>query len=151
MPVVCGGIEEGWNGIKPLITDAKTVENILGKPEISGNYKNYKTSDAFIQINYSTNPCQKDKLNRGKYNVPEGTVLDYNVFVKKGLKLTDLEIDLKKYRRIDDSELLNVTHYYNNKEGLQIDVQIQNGVEYVGVLRFKPNEQNTKSLKCKDY
>jgi hypothetical protein len=115
-------VEQGWKGIRPLITNRETVETVLGKRVwVDGNaYYAYDTDDAFIQVNYSTAPCAENRYGRGKYNVPVGTVLGYTVNLKKIVKLADIRFDRPKYFKDTGGDVHNSWYYVNVDAGTSI-------------------------------
>src|SRR5215831_21022617 len=91
-------IEDGWKGILPFKTDKATVEKILGKPLInSDGYYNYSSDEAFVQVDFSAEPCTQVPYGRGRYNVPKDRVIRYWVSLRKQTLLSDLKFDRSKY------------------------------------------------------
>ncbi len=128
--VLCQTIEDGWKGIKPLETNKTKVDKLLGKPEIDDNgYYNYRTDEAFIQVNYSENPCSKDNYGRGKYTVAKDTVLSYWVHLKEGIKLSEFNFDREKYYKDTSGDLKSSYDFYNDEDGIGIDIGIQGSTE----------------------
>ena len=144
-------IEEGWKGIKPLKTDQATVEKIIGKPEkiTRAGYYNYKTDEFFMHVNYSTAPCEKSDYNRGKFNIPENTVLGYNVILSEGIKLSEFKFQREKYTKQADSERSNAFYYINFEDAIHLGVIVVNGTEYVWSIWFYPSEKDEKKFECK--
>jgi hypothetical protein len=144
-------IEDGWKGIKPLEIDKAKVNKLLGTPEIDDNeYYNYRTDEAFIHMTYATAPCEKDNLGRGEYNVAKNTVLKYAVSIKNVIKLSDMQFNKEKYRRVKNEEQPNLADYYDNENGIEISVWIQEGIEYIGTIYYKPSKQKEENFKCKN-
>lgn len=149
--VLGSSIEDGWKGIKPLKTDRKTAEKVLGMPEkvTKFGYFNYRTAEFFVHMNYSTAACQESEYNRGKYNVPDGTVLSYSVILTKGIKLNDFKFKREKYTKEIDSEAFGSAYYTNGEDSVMLGVYTVNGVEYVGRIWFSPSLADTKKFECK--
>ena len=145
-------VEDGWKDIKPLKTDKATVNQILGKPEKvdDNDYHNYRTEEAFIRVNYSTAPCKDNQYERGEYNVTEETVLDYWVRPEKAIKLSDFQFKREKYKRVPDQELRDLARYYNEEDGVFIFVGIEDEIEYVGKIYFRPSKQDSEAFKCEE-
>jgi hypothetical protein len=147
----CDSIEDGWQNIKPLRTNRSSVDKLLGSAKKSSpGYFNYKTDDASIQVNYTTAPCQPDSLERGKYNLPESTVLDYRVLLNKKVKLSVLKFNRVNYKREKDAELIGLTHYENIEEGIHITTGDFEGIEYVLDIRFRASKVDSEKFRCKD-
>ena len=149
--VSCQTLENGWKGIKPLRTDKTTVEKILGEPEIDENgYHGYRVGSVFVQVNYSSAPCEVDRYQRGKYSVAENTVLDYSVnFLSNELKLSDLTIDRKRYHKETDDHIEGLSHFYNEDDDILITVESQNNIEYVGRIIFRARKAEIKKFLCR--
>lgn len=145
-------IENGWKGIKPLETNKKTVEQVLGQPEKTddNSFQFYSSDDEFVRINYSTAPCKQNYYGRGDYNVPEDTVLDYYVILTKRMKLKDFKFHHEKYKREEDSERLDLIYYKNSDDGIMITVGVKDGIEYVGEVRFYPTPKTIEKCECKN-
>ena len=106
-----GYIEEGWKNIKPLQTDRKTVEKILGSPEASReNYSNYDTGDFFVHIEYSTGSCAENNYERGYYDISSDTVISYNVILSEPINLANFKF--KRERDIGKKMTPNAQIYF---------------------------------------
>ena len=148
----CQTIENGWKGIKPLHTNRIVVEKILGPAKVNDSgyyYYDYNTEDAYIQVNYSTAPCQDDKYKRGKFNVAENTVLDYSVILKNAVRITDFEFDKKKYYKETGGDVLNLATYRNYEDGVAIGVTLKKHDEIVNPIRFQPAKNDATKFACK--
>ena len=94
-------LADGWKGLRPLKSTLQHEEKALGKPWRidDNNYYNYETDEAYIEVNYSTAPFLANQYKRGKYKIPENTILDYSVIPKARPKVVDFEFDRRKYER----------------------------------------------------
>ena len=143
-------IENGWKSIKLLKTDRKTVEKILGSPKASrGNAYNYKATDFFIQIRYSTGNCNENNYEKGNYDVPADTVISYQVVLNQDLKLEDLKFQREKYERQVSPEQSKLIYYINKSDAILIAVSLVDGIEYVGQIYFDPSPADRKMFECK--
>jgi hypothetical protein len=151
VPTASGdSIYDGWRGIKPLRTTKATVDKMLGVPVIDDNgYAGYPFEEGFVQVNYSSIPCAGNQYNRGKYDVPENTVLDSRVSFHKHVKSSDLEFDRDRYVRQTNDHAPGLVYYQNRKTGVLIGIEIQQGKEYLGTLTFRPTEADKEKFKCK--
>jgi hypothetical protein len=142
-------LESGWKEIKPLSTDKNTVEKILGKARKDNNdYFGYRTDIAFTQVNYSTEPCQGNQFNRGKFNVPKNTVLDYSVHFHRPTRLTELKFKRGKYTRQTNAHRPDEFILLNQSDGIMIIGSVEQGLEYVGVIYFKPKKRDEAKFRC---
>lgn len=149
-PLFCQTIENGWKGIKPLGTSKRTVEKLFGKAEIDDNgYYRYRFGDTFVRVNYSTAPCTDNPYERGRFNVPEDTVLDYYVVPKELSLLSQLKFNREKYYK-DVSGDTNSILLINDDDGVIIGIQEQEGIEYLAGLDFMASKSLTEKFKCKE-
>ena len=123
---------KGWRGITPLRSTRADVERLLGPPE-SGSGSAYATEGERVSITYSSRPCDYG------WRVPPDTVISFFVYPKKPPKLSDLNLDEKKYER-RRSYHVETTHYYIDLEaGINYTVESPGdrvtGVEYYPPLR----------------
>lgn len=147
----CWTIEDGWKGIKPLLTNRTAVEKTLGRGEIDDNgYVTYVTEEASIQVNYSAPPCIQNQYERGKYRVPENTVLDYQLHFRQFVKLSELEWEKVRYKKDTSGDVESLAVYRDQKHGISIYVSVQGGVEYVGRIVYRPSEEQEKASRCTD-
>lgn len=149
----CQDLEDGWKGIKPLKTHVSTVKKLLGDPRIDENgFHFYKTGEDFVRADYLTAPCSSDETRpfsyRGRYNLPEGTVLDYYVTFYSNVLLSDLKLDLTKYHRDTSGDVINFVTY-RGKNGLSVSVTIMpDGLEYVRKLTYEARSTDNEIAKC---
>jgi hypothetical protein len=148
-------IEKGWKGIKPLNTTKLSVNKLLGVPEVDDNeYYGYASDEAFVQVNYSTAPCQDNQYKRGKFNVSKDTVLGYDVHIKQRVKLSEIKFNREKYIKDTSGDVANNALYINEEDGVWIGVWTgisqQENDEYIGTIYFKPSKKNAEKFKCKD-
>jgi len=143
-------IKQGWKGVKPLETKKSEVEKIFGKPVVEKDgFFGYRTPEAYINIEYTALPCSKSVGGRGSYNVPESTVFNYIVTLTKRRRLSDVDYDPWQYEKSgDDGHLKDYAAYSNEADGVTIEVSIEDGVEYAGVIHFYPTPANEKKFEC---
>lgn len=146
----CQSVEEGWKGIKPFSSNKEFVNKVLGKPSIDdNNYYKYETDETLITVNYAESPCSKTSaMGRGKYSIPQDTVLSYSVRFKNKNKLSDFEFDFKKYDKDTSGDVLNYHTYINKDDGISIDVYVENNVEHVVMLRYAGKKELVEKHKC---
>jgi|SRR5215510_5058409 len=108
--------DRGWKGIVPLSSTRAEVENKLGKA-INKSNNSYETDSENISIHYTKAPCTSGS----GWNVPSDTVIYIFVHPKIKSPVSDLTIDLGKYRKEDD-KLPDVYIFRNDEEGATIEV-----------------------------
>lgn len=108
---------KGWHGVVPLRSTRADVIRLLGPPNINGRY--YEIDNNTVHIDYSDGPCEKGKSG---WNVPRDTVVSISLAPTQDLKLSDLHIDKRKYKKSKDGELPGIVYYTNDAEGITISV-----------------------------
>ena len=145
-------VENGWKGILPLVSSRTDVEKAYGKHErVDDNgYYNYRTGDFFVQVNYATGPCHPNRYNRGKFNVPEGTVLDLWVHLKKTILLSDLNFNRDAYFRSTGGDVEGVVYYQSRDPKIFITTSILDDgqTEEVGRIIYGPSEKSAMKFTC---
>ena len=144
-------IEDDWKGIKPLITNKVSVNELLGTPKVDDNdYYGYSSEEAFVQVNYSTAPCEDNQYKRGNFNISKDTVLGYIVHIRQTVKLSEIKFNRGRYKKELDNHSPALAIYHNQKDGIQIIVGIQEKDEYVENIYYRPSKKNAERFKCKD-
>ena len=157
-------VEDGWKGLLPLKSTIHDVEKALGKPlKIDGNnYYHYRTDEAYINVNYSTAPCVANQYNRGEYNVPPNTILDFRVGLHDMIPIDDVRFDRDHFYRDTYSHIANAVYYrqyYSTQKsrtltggfGANISVQLMKDKEYVTGFTYRPLYDDAERLRCKNY
>jgi len=111
--------ETGWRGIRPLHATRAEVEKLIGPP-MEPNGITYDLKDERVNITYSKLPCAKGWP--FGYNVPPNTVISILTYPKTKVTLSDLHLDLKKYKRTDRPENQRAV-YYNDEEGITFQTE----------------------------
>src|SRR6266446_2466905 len=104
----------GWRGIVPLHSTCADVKRLLGVTTCDSSA--FRLNDETVTIIFSEKPCLDG------WNVPPGTVMTIDVHPKPGLKLIDLQIDERNYKRVADEHVRGIVYYSNNQEGVSITV-----------------------------
>ena len=135
-----------WRGIVPLRSTRADVEKILGPPtpeSKASDAATYKTKTERVFVLYSTGACDGKPSNG--WNVPRGTVISISVEPTVKPKLTDLKLDESKYDKARDPEVLFLTYYTNEEEGISIEVNTEEGA--VTTFRYLPMSKDSH-LRC---
>ena len=117
----------GWRGIIPLHSTCADVKRLLGVTTCDGS--THPLNDETVTIVFSEKPCLDG------WNVAPGTDITLDVHPKPGLKLVDLHLDERSYRRVADEHVRGIVYYTNNQEGISITVgltELKAGVLSVG-------------------
>ena len=150
-PVFCQSlpIERGWKRIKVFKTDRRYVEKILGgsNPRTVNSEVSYSTKDGLFHFVYAVSPCS-DKGD-GRFRVPKGTVLEYNIFFKNGIALSEFKWNSKLYERSPSPDQPGIYYYNNLENGIMFSTDIRDGVEKVLVVYFNRTQRDISRLTCK--
>jgi hypothetical protein len=106
-----------WRGIVPLHSTRADVERMFGLPNIDGEYYDFGDERAFIT--YAAGPCEEGLP--GGWNVPKDTVIEIYITPKKNLKLSDLLIKGKDYRKVRAAHTPHI-YYLDAEEGIKYTV-----------------------------
>jgi hypothetical protein len=136
---------KGWRGLVPLQATRHDVEALLGPPTTAGGQM-YKPRGQFVLVEYADGPCEKGWP--FGWNVEKDTVTSIWVSSGRTVPLAELKLDEKKYQKYRDSYLLNIVHYVNSEEGIDIHVDdtatpVVKGYDYI------PTAADAK-LRCPD-
>lgn len=135
-----------WHGIIPLRSTRADVEKLLGPPtpDSKAPYAaDYRTKNERVFILYSTGSCNVESSHG--WNVPRGTVIEISVEPNVKPKFADLKLDEGKYEKRKDPEYLSITYYTNEKEGISIEVNTDEGV--VNAFSYSPMSKDFH-LRC---
>ena len=112
---------EGWRGLTPLQSKRADVERLLGPPE-KGSLNLYSTVNETVRVLYGDGPCPHG------WDVPEGTVISFSVFLKNPPKTETLALEGTKYVKRRDLHLENIYYYVNEEAGVNYTVDVSRGV-----------------------
>lgn len=144
-------IEGGWKKIKVFETKRSEVEKIFGMPgkELNKIYTTYATPEGNVAIIYSNEPCDGTESNKTHYNLEKDTVMDYRVYLKKPIPLSELKWRKGGYRRVADPHRLDIFIYDNRVDGVWVTVGLVDEIEMAGSLWFYSSDQQKCRYRCK--
>ena len=105
--------EKRWSSIRPLESTREDVIKLLGR---SANGIYYLEGE-IVTFVYSSGPCEAGIQG---WNVSAGTVISIIVTPKMKRTLSELQIDVTKYRELKDPLVIGNVYYSNEQEGLTI-------------------------------
>lgn len=108
-----------WNNILPLYSTHSDVERLLG-PGSDECKCRYRLKDANVSVVYSTGDCKSGGT--GGWNIRAGTVISFMVFPKAEVPFSAIQLDLKRYEKTEDKEVLGIDYYHDKQEGITISV-----------------------------
>lgn len=109
-------VAQGYRGIVPLHSTCEDVKRILGVSSCKPPDNTYDLVDERVRITFSKRRCEKawQKF----WNVPPGTVLSVERFLKKPVRIDNLKLDLTKYEKMF-TDSLNEVVYKNYNDGIE--------------------------------
>jgi hypothetical protein len=131
-----------WKNFVPLKTTRANVEAILG-PADEGFEVTYSLKDGNLSIEYSSGPCKSGR--KGGWNVPKDVVISLLFSPRRPKKVSELRLDLTKFKKVIDEHLPSVTYYINDEDGITYAIQ-KGKVDYV---EYGPSKKYD-DLYCKD-
>jgi hypothetical protein len=132
-----------WRGIKPLRSTRADVERVLGKPRANRiDWAAYDFETEEVSIEYSKGPCS---VEFSPWNVPLGTVLSVWVTPMLDLKVSDLDLNSRNFRRTRDSHVASIVHYLDEPDGIEYEVHETRGV--VVLIKYLPSAAD-KIMRC---
>ena len=128
-----------WFKIVPFHTTRAEVETILGAPVMGSDYVfSYDTRDDRITVWYGgAKPWKDDPC---KWALPEDSVFSFVYAPKKKFPLSELNVDLSKFKKEKAVEMVNDFYYYNPAEGLTLTTRLVDGEERFLTLERNPNQ-----------
>jgi hypothetical protein len=90
-------------------------------PSSGHYYSEYDLKEGHLYIEYSSGPCRADR--NGGWNVPENVVVSIHFSPAHKQKVSDLKLDLQKYRKVIDQHVEGVVYYVNDEDGISYETQ----------------------------
>ena len=136
--------EPQWRKIALMSSTREDVERLLGRSQYEGYSASYTVENGMIQVEYY--PFKYCEPQSGAdLKVPQWTVVEITYTPDNPPKLSDLNLDLKKFRRVRESfDVPDLISYVNDEEGVDYTFQADdtlNDIRYFPAKRFD-------SLRC---
>ena len=81
----------------------------------------YQLKEGSLFVEHSSGPCRAGR--EGGWNVPADVVVSVTFCPKRRTRMSDLKLDLKKFRKVIDKHVIGVVYYVNDEEGLTYEAQ----------------------------
>jgi hypothetical protein len=130
-----------WRGIIPVRSTCEDVKKILRVDTCSFPISNYTIADYRVMIEFYDDDCDKSPR---AWRVPKGTVMSLAVSPINTMTVSQLGLDLSKFKKREGEEIVGLEQYDNEEEG--ISVETFQG--YVMNLFLSPSKSD-ESLRCK--
>ena len=135
-----------WRGITPLKSNRADVERLLGRPDenIGDTLLTYYFPDMVVSIQLSAIPQCRENLPQDSWDVSTGTVTTVRVDIRNQVLLSDLPVDVNKFKVRKGASDMN-GHFYltNEDEGYTLEVSRGFVMSYI----YEPELKDQK-LRC---
>jgi hypothetical protein len=135
-------IAQGYRGIVPLHSTCEDVKRILGVATCDPANEFHEFRDESVRITFSKKTC--DVAFGKAWNVQPGTVLIVERLLKRRIPLSDLKIDLSRYKKQPLNNDINTVVYESLDEGLSY--WTTNDV--VATIYHVPSSKDAEFLRC---
>ena len=129
-----------WRRITPLQSTCEDVKEILKVDKCKFPISEYTLPDFKVMVTFENETCDTEPR---AWRVRKGTVTSLAVSPRHEMLPSELDLDLSKYRKRDDGDIVGVEHYDNEDDG--ISVELYRG--YVLNLFLHPRKSEA-ALRC---
>ncbi len=137
-----------WRGIVPLKSTRAEVEKRFGKPDERGGYD---LKDERVSFNYGEGPCRGIYLTLGEDNckclADDDAVMSISVEPTGTRKISDLKLDMKKFKRTAITPFPQTFEYDNPEEGIVYTVDEEKNE--IQDITYYPSVADCKDLIAK--
>lgn len=130
-----------WRGLIPLRSTCDDVKKSLNIDKCSMPLTHYTRPEMQVMIAFATQDCDSEPKG---WRVPKGTVTAIILSPQIPMVPSELGLDISKYEKREDGEIVGIDHYTSEKEGVIVDM-------YAGVIQnvFLYPRKADDALKCK--
>jgi hypothetical protein len=130
-----------WRGLTPLRSTCDDVKEVLSIEKCTMPLTNYKRPEMDVVISFAIKDC--DEAPQG-WRVAEGTVTSIILSPRVPMTPDMFGLDISKYQKRDDGEIVGLAHYTSEEEGVTVDV-------YSGVIQnlFLSPRKRDNVMRCK--
>jgi hypothetical protein len=130
-----------WRGLTPLHSTCDDVKRALDVETCAAPISNYTLPDFRVMVEFENKTCDREPR---AWRVSPGTVTAITVSPRKEVLPSEFGIDLSKYDRREDDEIVGVVHYESREEG--VTLILYHG--FVQTLYLYPHPSDEK-FRCK--
>jgi len=130
-----------WRGIIPLRSTCEDVKRSLVVDSCTAPISRYTLPDFRVMVEFENEACDSEPR---AWRVPPGTVTAITVSPRKEMLPSEFGLDLSKYKRREDGEIVGLIHYESRDEG--ITAILYRG--FVQTLYLYPRASDEK-MRCK--
>lgn len=130
-----------WRGITPLKSTCEDVKKILKVDTCTLPISQYTLPDFRVMVEFQNETCDSEPR---AWRVPKGTVLAITLSPRNEMRPSEFGLDLSKYKKREDGEIVGLEHYVSNEEGVTVDL-------YRGFVQnlFLYPRKSEENLRCK--
>ena len=136
--------EDGWRGLVPLRSLRTDVERVLG-PGTNECKCAYYLDDVNVFIVYASGDCKSGGT--GGWNVSPNTVIRMTVVPKPNPPLSDLNLNLGRFKKKQDPEIAGNMYYVDDEQGFSLEVYEGTQQALVSAFFHQPAAKY-KHLRC---
>lgn len=130
-----------WRGITPLRSTCEDVKKILKMDKCTLPISEYTVPDFRVMVEFQNETCDSEPR---AWRVPKGTVTAITISPRNEMRPSEFGLDLSKYKKREDGEIVGVEHYDSQEEGVTVDL-------YRGFVQnlFLYPRKSEYTLRCK--
>lgn len=130
-----------WRGITPLQSTCENVKKILKVDTCTRPISQYTLPDFRVMVEFQNETCDGEPR---AWRVPKGTVTAITISPRNEMRPSEFGLDLSKYKKREDGEIVGMEHYDSDVEGITIDL-------YRGFVQnlFLYPRKSDEPLRCK--
>lgn len=130
-----------WRGITPLHSTCEDVKKILKVDTCRLPISEYTLPDFRVMVEFENETCVSAPR---AWRVPKGTVLALTLSPRNEMRPSEFGLDLSRYKKREDGEIVGVEHYDSDEEGVTVDL-------YRGFVQnlFLYPRKSDDTLRCK--
>ena len=108
-----------WRGITPLRSTCGNVKKILKVDTCRFPISEYTLPDFRVMVEFENETCASAPP---AWRVPKGTVLAITLSPRNEMRPSEFGLDLSKYKKREDGEIVGLEHYDSSEEGVTVDL-----------------------------
>lgn len=135
-----------WRGLSPLKSTRMDVERTLGPPDqnLDNQQLTYRHPDVVVVFHFTSNPKCREKRPYTSWDVTDDTVTGIDVNLRRATLVSDVGIDLTKFKQIKGAHDM-VDHYYYLNDDDSFGIEVSN--KYVTGYHYGPASKHL-GLRC---
>jgi len=108
-----------WRGITPLQSTCEDIKKILKVGNCTVPISEYTLPDFRVTVEFQNETCDTEPR---AWRVPKGTVTAITISPRNELRPSEFGLDLSRYKKREDGEIVGLDHYDGNEEGVTVDL-----------------------------